>query len=624
MILKSFEAQNLFSLGKVKVDLANRGLCLITGYSEDEGGFNGSGKSSLANKGVLWTLWGETAGGVKADAVLNRHGKKKCFGEIVFTAVDGQDYTVRRERPAKLTLLDSTGQDISCAVSKDTQDVIDRLLGFNFQTFLQTSFFGQGRNLHYPSLPPKDQKAVLESILPMEEVDKWADYATEQITKIKPRTDELRTLTAKLLGKREGLQEHLQRCETQGQQFEERRLKEKARLEAMIKDRNVALGPRRSKLEELRKRTEHVDIERETVSLEEHRSRLNLAVASKDEATDKYKEAFGVYRQWEARQRDIVNSIKRLEGEAACPTCKRIYDNTEQVRIQLVELELAKDRGEKPLSDAKTATDWWSDELEKFKRLVLTESEHCSNLIRQIDERKSYDLNRLQYDAEADKFLGEAQRSLTACMEEVNPFVAQHEQLLLDLHAAEVSEREAYVQYSALMDELEHLTFWKDFYGKEIKLSLFEGACPFLDNAVAYHLGRLKNAQIHVEFSTIKRLASGDVKEEFNVNVWSETGGQGFDSLSGGEQQMTSFAIGLALADLASRTVNAKSGFMILDEPFTELDPRNGEAVVEYLTSEVEKGKNTILLISNDEPLKGLIQNRIHVVKRKGVTHVAE
>ena len=85
---------------------------------------------------------------------------------------------------------------------------------------------------------------------------------------------------------------------------------------------------------------------------------------------------------------------------------------------------------------------------------------------------------------------------------------------------------------------------------------------------------------------------------------------------------MVSFAIGLSLADLASRVGGAESGFLILDEPFSELDARNAEAVIAYLTAEVENGRDTIMLISNEESLKGLIHNRIHVIKSGGISNV--
>jgi DNA repair exonuclease SbcCD ATPase subunit len=85
---------------------------------------------------------------------------------------------------------------------------------------------------------------------------------------------------------------------------------------------------------------------------------------------------------------------------------------------------------------------------------------------------------------------------------------------------------------------------------------------------------------------------------------------------------MVSFAIGLSLADLSSRTAMAQASFLILDEPFSELDARNSEAIVEYLTGEMGKDKDTIFLISNEESLKGLVPNNVHVIKEKGVTNV--
>ena len=104
MKLLNFKFNNIFALGKGEISLDDRGLVLVTGYSEDEGDANGAGKSSLANKGICWTLYGQTAGGLKADGVINRHGTKSGWGEITYLGNDGKKYTVRRERPVKLTL----------------------------------------------------------------------------------------------------------------------------------------------------------------------------------------------------------------------------------------------------------------------------------------------------------------------------------------------------------------------------------------------------------------------------------------------------------------------------------------------------------------------------------------
>ena len=85
---------------------------------------------------------------------------------------------------------------------------------------------------------------------------------------------------------------------------------------------------------------------------------------------------------------------------------------------------------------------------------------------------------------------------------------------------------------------------------------------------------------------------------------------------------MTSFAIGLALADLAETQVEGSSHFLILDEPFMALDGRNCENIVNYLSGELAQKRETILLISNEDSLQSLISNRIHIVKSGGVSRL--
>ena len=64
------------------------------------------------------------------------------------------------------------------------------------------------------------------------------------------------------------------------------------------------------------------------------------------------------------------------------------------------------------------------------------------------------------------------------------------------------------------------------------------------------------------------------------------------------------------------------NNLLILDEPFVQMDARNAEAVVNFLTK--HSGKETILLISNEEALKGLIHNRLHIVKHYGLSNLEE
>ena len=73
MRLLRVEAKNVFSIEQLTLVLANQGLLLIAGE-------NGVGKSSLANKSIVWGLFGSTAGGITADDVINRNSTAKKMG----------------------------------------------------------------------------------------------------------------------------------------------------------------------------------------------------------------------------------------------------------------------------------------------------------------------------------------------------------------------------------------------------------------------------------------------------------------------------------------------------------------------------------------------------------------
>lgn len=625
MKLRSFEAMNLFSLGKVKVDLEDRGLTLVTGFSKDEGSSNGAGKSSLANKALLWTLYGETAGGLKAGAVLNRHGKKKCFGEIDFQGVDGKSYTIRRERPAKLTL--SAGNtDISAHTAKDTQLLIDKLLGLDFKTFVQTSFFGQGRTVHYPSLPPKEQKAVLEQILPMEEADRWADFADKQIKVLKPKVTEAEHVFRVCKDRVASGERRVEQANRDGLMFEEKR--EREVQSAQLDLTNIAGG-----FEAERAR---LDVTGRQVEGFAHGETANLLIKDQDAligelkplwdiAHDTASEAEGSLNKWGSRKAFLTTQLSEIDTDTGCPVCLRDYDETtvkaveERVRQQKCLIEECVIN----ISQCNEAVAYYTGERENVSQQIAAAQQAASDIHAQAARVDAYQLAVAGLDAKIGSASAQAQARLDAAQATENPHVELLERAQTELTGSVAEFDEADTAWASLKEEMSHLVYWRGVYGTELKLKLFEDACPFLDSRTAYHLGSLKNPQIHCEFSTVKRLATGAAKEEFNVKVWSETGGSGFESLSGGEQQMTSFAIGLALADLAAGVAGTKSSFLILDEPFTELDARNGEAVVDYLTAEVENGRDTVFLISNDEALKGLVSNRIHVIKDCGISEVS-
>jgi DNA repair exonuclease SbcCD ATPase subunit len=350
---------------------------------------------------------------------------------------------------------------------------------------------------------------------------------------------------------------------------------------------------------------------------------LTVAVDEERKAADQAVSARMVETQWDTRLQVFKAKVPPKPGDSPdCPTCGRAWDpkylgqlqrEYEQALINVNEAEASRLNSEDV-----------ADQYANQHAIVLGRKTEAEKMIREEKEKYSMlrDMDLAKHQRE--KFLQgkplELQKNVDRLMLESNPHSDSVVQASKDLKAQRHSTTVAREKFDVLAQEHKDLLYWQQAYSKDMKLKLFAAACPYLDQTAAEHLKALENGQLHVQFSTVRVLASGEGKEDFNVRCWSDTGGEGFDSLSGGEQQMVSFAIGRALADLARTQTSGESKFQILDEPFSMLDERNSEAIVNYLQKSMTDG--TTLLISNEEHLKGLITNRIHVVKRKGISEV--
>src|SRR5262245_33718820 len=91
MELLELRLQNFLSFrGQCTLTLEQRGVVLVSGD-------NGAGKSSLTSKAIAWTLFGETTGGLKGDAVCTVDCSEETFCELHFR-VGGEVHVLRRSR----------------------------------------------------------------------------------------------------------------------------------------------------------------------------------------------------------------------------------------------------------------------------------------------------------------------------------------------------------------------------------------------------------------------------------------------------------------------------------------------------------------------------------------------
>jgi len=617
MRLRRLTASNVFSLGTVDIDLDKRGLVLVTGHSNDEGGANGAGKSSLANKAILWGLFGQTAGGLRADEVVNIHTAPPCFVEITFQGSDGKDYTTKRSRKPASLEFHCGPERLTQRNEKETQELINRALGRNYETFVYSDFFGQGREDNFLSVSPKDQKAVLERILPIAQLSKWSDSSSHFKSSVAAMIQEEERAISFLKGGVEKLKASFElqfkRSSEWDTQHKQAIRNYEEKIASYETSHKIALERIQSKSDQLVNMTVPPDLSAELTDayklLELHRAT--------------HAQAHLVHLKWreEVVRWSQATSSKHPENCSYCGQRLReeILDSYKNAAYK------AQDKftnARIAVEQASKAETHWVEQV----GLADTEYRRLSNL---VEQRQATLVSRttLEKEIEKDKVSIGADNcqgwksDLDRLKKEINPYLLDSDQAERELKIEQDKVKARSSTLVNLVQERDRLAFWQNAFGKDLKVFLLDKVCPFLTERASKHLEGLGNSQIKIIFSTTKQLKSGEDRDEFSVVVNSSSGGGAFDSLSGGEQQIVSFAVGLALADLAESQAVGISKILILDEPFMSLDQRNAENLIHYL-GELSSRRETILLISNEESLKSLIPSNIHVEKTNGVTTI--
>ena len=136
-------------------------------------GANGHGKSALLDA-MTWCLWGQARTGSRNHDGLITYGESECRVELDFQA-QGQTYrAIRRRRSAgrgrselDLFILDDADHPraITSNTLNETNTRIRRLVGMDYDTFVNSAFLLQGRSDEFTRKTPSERKEVLSSIL---------------------------------------------------------------------------------------------------------------------------------------------------------------------------------------------------------------------------------------------------------------------------------------------------------------------------------------------------------------------------------------------------------------------------------------------------------------------------
>lgn len=163
-------------------------------------GQNGAGKSSILD-GITWALFGKARGG--DEEVINSHCKA---AEVVFDfEYEGSLYRVQRSKPSgKTSVLEFFIQDagggwnpLTESSMRATEERIQRILRLDYETFINASFFLQGKADQFAQQTAGNRKKILTSVLGLEI---WETYRNLTAKTIREQEQTKNYLTGQLQG----------------------------------------------------------------------------------------------------------------------------------------------------------------------------------------------------------------------------------------------------------------------------------------------------------------------------------------------------------------------------------------------------------------------------------------
>jgi len=179
----------------VDIDLSKINVACVSGA-------NGAGKSTLFDA-ITWSLFGKAR---RSDDALINNGMDSCQVGFEFS-YENEDYRIERSkhRGKGATLefqvkgSDGNWKPLTEAGIRATEDRIKEVLRLDYETFVNASFFLQGKADMFSVQPPGKRKEILSSILGLEVWETYRDETARRRRTIHNKVDVQQSLLAEVI-----------------------------------------------------------------------------------------------------------------------------------------------------------------------------------------------------------------------------------------------------------------------------------------------------------------------------------------------------------------------------------------------------------------------------------------
>lgn len=616
MRLDTLEIENFLSVGaRITLNLRKRGLVGVEGDNKDDPSAtsNGSGKTTVFIDAPSWCLWGETTRGYEGDDVINLKARKDCLVTL-YMRVHKQTIVVSRARGhskyKNQLRLEIDGLDETKSSIKETQAEIERLLGMNAQTFLNSVMFGATPGYRFSALTDKQQKEVFDDALGIAQYAAAYDLAHKERAVLTVTCDTHRAVHANAESAQIAAHKRLAELQSKAASFDA----EKEEALTKLRERRDKTTERIRKAELELTTTGRKDVETQEELLSELQKARNYITAKIGE--------------WYAKEMQINKEIKRVvksKEDAASRvdyTCEECGSEvTEDTRdTHLASLEEKHTTLAVKLKDIKRKQHELNIELTNENTRV-DEATAIRDTLR-ITQVENINLRNIIKSKERERT--ELKEEIAKLKDKESPYRSLIKKCQREIAEHAVIEVEEATHIKRCEKEIEQLDFWAEAFGtKGLRSYLIDTALPYLNERAEYYAQTLTDGSVEIEFKTQSKLKGGATVEKFEVAVHNKFGADKYKGNSGGEKAKVDLCVGLALQDLVMSRSATRTNVAFFDEIFDKMDEAGVERAVNVLI-DVAKQRESIFVVTHLDALKSYFPSTVIVVKRKKVTKLEE
>jgi len=658
---KKIKAQNFLCFGEngIEIDFKNYdSVVLIKGKNLDVNdnnlnSSNGSGKSSILDA-LLYGLFGKTVKNPKkigVKDVINNKINKKMVIEIYFDDIKIQ----RTRKPDGLKLWQSKdgnfeeSTELTRGEIKQTQELIESILGFNCETFKSTCIFTDSNTDSYLESNASDRRIIIENLLGLEKYRTYNEIVKENIklTKSSIAIAEIESHNA---------DNSLNDIKKQLEQLNDKEKTWKKTINdeiEIIKNEIILLEKQAKDLAEFDPQVEkynnaqkEIELKREEQNLLEEK--ILKSESTKDQIDLKMEEGKSILLENNSEFLKIKNQIDLISNEITqnqntiektknikegivCKHCFSITqkENYEVVRddckSQIEELQKLKDIESNKITVI-------NDKINEIKKQLQTLIDMKSKIVTSISANKSkiqtiqQDINTLQTIIKPETLNTisriESKISLQKIniMEKTNAIEGNspYYDLIItaknNLETALSKSKDNKEKLVELMQKIPYFNFWADAFGdKGVRKFVIDQILPILNDHVAEMLDLLVDSNLILTFDN-----------EFNETIKRVTDDTPiiYDLLSNGQKRRINLAISQAFAHVRELNTGSMPNIMFLDEVSINMDSQGNNSIYKLIK---EMAKNKVVFVTtHDQELSDLLadSSRINLKMENGISSI--